>query len=699
MSLPPLAAVAGKTVALEPDLPADERARLERRLHVLGAVVVEPDQAADLRVVVAGPFGAQCRRAADEALVTVEGIEPLLAPARDALVAWLRAAGWRSLQPLDAAGIEIDLSGADLSGLDLAGLYLGRARLDGARVVGCDLTEAYLSHPREVDFRAVRSLRGATLHSPKDCDFSGLDLTLVQLGGEAERCSFRGARLDRERLRECSLRRCDLGGVDLCDADLRGVDLSGADLSGALVAWADFTGARLEGVRFDGVDLSTVRGLPEPAKPAEPTPCSPELRELLAALGDAAPWSLSVVVARLGGDRTTLVLARQQHRCHAAYRERDALVPFASPGALFRLPDDLAGAVPDLATYRFRPNRLGRRVGLLALRALCAALGRPLPSASDLGRARRARSRAAQAAREAALDELRQGPDRVEAWNLAYRASGTLRWLRGVRLAGCALREVHLAGARLGRANLAGADLERAELFEASLRQADLSRTRLRFARLERADLAGADLRHADLTGASLGKADLCGADLSDARLDFADLNRVRHDGATRFPAGFDPERVVARPRRAAQMHRELLRRGVPAARLRKATAEFLAGRLPRRVECDGRQVDGVVGEAGGAVHACRLTWRGQHECATPQFRRCAEANQGFCWHLLLVLLALPAACHTAFPAALDWVAFGRDQRPRADADEIAAIFLRDVPLDGCDFRPEAMLPEDYYAP
>lgn len=694
MSLPSLAAVAGKTVALEPDLPAEARAALESRLRALDAVVVEADQAADLRVVVAGPFGALCRRGDGETLVTLETLEPLLTPARDALLAWLRAAGWRSLQPIDAAGVEIDLAGADLSGLDLAGFYLGRARLDGARVAGCDLTEAYLSHPRDIDFRAVRSLHGATLHSPKDCDFAGLDLTDVLLRGEAERCSFRGARLDGDRLRECSPRRCDFGGVDLRDADLRGVDLTGARVDGA-----DFTGARLDGVRFDGVDLAAARGLPEPEVPAEPPPCPAEVRELLAALGDAAPWSLSVVVERLAGERTTLVLTRRQHRYHAAYRDRDALVSFASPAALFRLPEDLAGAVPDLATFRFRPNRLGRRVGLLALRALCAALGRPLPSASDLGRARRVRSRAARATREAALDELRQGPDRVEAWNLAYRASGTLRWLRGVRLAGCALREVHLAGARLGGAHLAGADLERADLGGASLRQADLSRARLRFARLERADLAGADLRHADLTGASLGKADLAGADLRDARLDFADLAGVGHDGATRFPAGFDPERAVARPRTAAQMHRELLRRGVPAARLGKATAEFLAGRLPRRVECDDRQVEGVVGEVGGTAHACRLTWRGQHECATPLFRCCGEANQGLCWHLLLVLLALPAACPRAFPAALDGVAFARDQRPRADADEIAAIFLRDVPVDGCDFRPEAMLPEDYYAP
>lgn len=92
--------------------------------------------------------------------------------------------------------------------------------------------------------------------------------------------------------------------------------------------------------------------------------------------------------------------------------------------------------------------------------------------------------------------------------------------------------------------------------------------TNLRGARLDGANLAGADLAGRDLRGASLIGANLCGAnlsgtllcganvagaDLSDADLAGANLASVRHDGATRWPDGFDVAAATApRPKAAA---------------------------------------------------------------------------------------------------------------------------------------------------
>jgi hypothetical protein len=75
--------------------------------------------------------------------------------------------------------------------------------------------------------------------------------------------------------------------------------------------------------------------------------------------------------------------------------------------------------------------------------------------------------------------------------------------------------------------NLAGVDLREAVLPDIDLRRADLTG----------ALLADADLRKADLREAKLQGADMRGADLGGARVEGA-----RHDSATRWPVGFDPD-------------------------------------------------------------------------------------------------------------------------------------------------------------
>ncbi|WP_157408292.1 pentapeptide repeat-containing protein [Actinoplanes sp. N902-109] len=91
----------------------------------------------------------------------------------------------------------------------------------------------------------------------------------------------------------------------------------------------------------------------------------------------------------------------------------------------------------------------------------------------------------------------------------------------------------------LSRMDLRSVALNDANLTGAKLRHANLARAVLIGARLDAADLTGADLRSAHLEGASL-----TGADLTGALLDGAVLLRARADPATRWPAGYDPDRL-----------------------------------------------------------------------------------------------------------------------------------------------------------
>ena len=84
--------------------------------------------------------------------------------------------------------------------------------------------------------------------------------------------------------------------------------------------------------------------------------------------------------------------------------------------------------------------------------------------------------------------------------------------------------------------DLSGADLRKADLTGARLTEADLSR-----ANLNEADLTDANLTAANLSGTNLSWANLSWANLTKADLGGAKLTDVKHDGDTRWPAGFAP--------------------------------------------------------------------------------------------------------------------------------------------------------------
>ena len=100
------------------------------------------------------------------------------------------------------------------------------------------------------------------------------------------------------------------------------------------------------------------------------------------------------------------------------------------------------------------------------------------------------------------------------------------------------LRAAQLSGLGLKDASLWGEHLEGADLHEA-----DLTSAWLRAAVLRAADLRGAKLRGANLMDADLRNADLRGTDLSQVGLDHTALGGAVFDDATRWPAGFRPER------------------------------------------------------------------------------------------------------------------------------------------------------------
>jgi Pentapeptide repeats (8 copies) len=96
--------------------------------------------------------------------------------------------------------------------------------------------------------------------------------------------------------------------------------------------------------------------------------------------------------------------------------------------------------------------------------------------------------------------------------------------------------DLNLTGVDLREAVLPDIDLKRADLTGALLEGADLRAATLRETRLLDADLRKTDLREAQLQGA-----DMRGADLGGAR-----VNGARHDRATRWPAGVDPDALGA---------------------------------------------------------------------------------------------------------------------------------------------------------
>jgi hypothetical protein len=89
-----------------------------------------------------------------------------------------------------------------------------------------------------------------------------------------------------------------------------------------------------------------------------------------------------------------------------------------------------------------------------------------------------------------------------------------------------------LSGVAFCRLCLVAADLRGADMHESTFFHVNL---------------AMADLREADLTDAVLFRVNLMGADLRGAKLDNVEMCHIRHDGATRWPIGFDPATVEAR--------------------------------------------------------------------------------------------------------------------------------------------------------
>jgi len=120
------------------------------------------------------------------------------------------------------------------------------------------------------------------------------------------------------------------------------------------------------------------------------------------------------------------------------------------------------------------------------------------------------------------------------------------------------LTRVDLRGAELPYARLSGTLLRSSSLMRAILHDADLREVDFAKTILEYADLRNADLRGAILANAKLAMADLGGAQLANAKLEGADLSTIIHGGtdfrgatsdkATRWPEGFDRERLKSLP-------------------------------------------------------------------------------------------------------------------------------------------------------
>jgi len=166
-----------------------------------------------------------------------------------------------------------------------------------------------------------------------------------------------------------------------------------------------------------------------------------------------------------------------------------------------------------------------------------------------------------------------------ERWRLVWRIvnrTQTDKDLHGVNLsysilADTDLKHYNLCGAifdkaNLVRANLCGSNLQHALLNDTYLSQANmskvnLSKAKLQYANLDGADLTGANftetslsnvnLRGANLKGANftrtyLGDVSLHGANFTQSKLSGAMFNRVKYDLHTKWPRGFDPDKIGA---------------------------------------------------------------------------------------------------------------------------------------------------------
>ena len=108
--------------------------------------------------------------------------------------------------------------------------------------------------------------------------------------------------------------------------------------------------------------------------------------------------------------------------------------------------------------------------------------------------------------------------------------------LHGVMVRHCDFRQADFHQANLHQTDFAWSYLENADFRDAYMFKVNL----------HSADLRGADLRNADLSQAFMTEANLAGADLTGADLTGANLTNIHYDDTTKWPEGFNSERVGA---------------------------------------------------------------------------------------------------------------------------------------------------------
>lgn len=145
-------------------------------------------------------------------------------------------------------------------------------------------------------------------------------------------------------------------------------------------------------------------------------------------------------------------------------------------------------------------------------------------------------------------------PDATLADLVAPRSDWTAAGLDNNDLSGANLQEAIFTEANLNKTKLTGADLQRARFIRAILEEADFTGARMQLAVMRQVGAIEARFTNADLRGAEVGgnfsgadftNADLRGADLREAAaIEVAILAGARFDCLTRFPRGFQPEKV-----------------------------------------------------------------------------------------------------------------------------------------------------------
>ena len=149
----------------------------------------------------------------------------------------LRGADLRGLNLSNMGIFPWDLSGADLRGASFEPPFIARCRLEGARIDSPTKALAVILE--------LWSGRVAASSTVSEARLDGLDLSGLDLGAlTLERCSLRGAKLDRARFESLNLSQSDLDGAGM-------TELQGGELN--------LEHTHLSGSRLDGCTLSSLR--------------------------------------------------------------------------------------------------------------------------------------------------------------------------------------------------------------------------------------------------------------------------------------------------------------------------------------------------------------------------------------------------------------------------------------------------------